>query len=66
MRKKVSVLLGVIIVVAVMIIVNAVWSPFNRSTEAMAQEEAVNGVLIQYPGGEITKTTLEGETYRME
>ncbi|EGG37616.1 PepSY domain-containing protein [Paenibacillus sp. HGF5] len=66
MRKKVSVLLGVIIVVAVMIIVNAVWSPFNRSTEAMSQEEAVSGVLKQYPDGEITKATLEGEMYRME
>ncbi|AYB47630.1 PepSY domain-containing protein [Paenibacillus lautus] len=66
MRKKVSVLLGVIIVVAVMIIVNAVWSPFNRSTEAMSQEEAVSGVLKQYPDGEITKTTLDGEMYRME
>ena len=66
MRKKVSVLLGVIIVVAVMIIVNAVWSPFNRSTEAMSQEEAVSGVLKQYPDGEITKATLDGEMYRME
>ncbi|MGG4342604.1 PepSY domain-containing protein [Paenibacillus lautus] len=65
MRKKVSVLLGVIIVVAVMILVNAVWSPFNRSTEAMSQEEAVIEVLKQYPG-EITKATLEGEIYRME
>ncbi|QOT09720.1 PepSY domain-containing protein [Paenibacillus sp. JNUCC32] len=66
MRKKVSVLLGVIIVVAFMIIVNAVWSPFTRSTEAMSQEEAVSGVLKQYPDGEITKATLDGEMYRME
>lgn len=66
MRKKVSLLLGVVIVVAVMIIVNAVWSPFSRSTEAMSQDEVVDGVLKQYPGGEIIKASLEGEMYRME
>ncbi|MDH6673085.1 PepSY domain-containing protein [Paenibacillus glucanolyticus] len=66
MRKKVSLLLGVVLVVAVMIIVNAVWSPFSRSTEAMSQAEAVRGVLEQYQGGEIIKASLEGEVYRME
>ncbi|KZS45906.1 peptidase M4 [Paenibacillus glucanolyticus] len=66
MRKKVSLLLGVVLVVAVMIIVNAVWSPFSRSTEAMSQAEAVRGVLEQYQGGEIIKASLEGEMYRME
>lgn len=66
MRKKVSLLLGIVMLVAVMIIVNAVWSPFSRSTSAMSMDEVVEEVLSQYPGGEITKTALEGRVYRLE
>ncbi|KOR76197.1 PepSY domain-containing protein [Paenibacillus solani] len=66
MRKKVSLLLGVVMLVAVMIIVNAVWSPFSSSTSAMSTDEVVEEVLSQYPGGEITKTSLDGEVYRLE
>ncbi|MGG4093891.1 PepSY domain-containing protein [Paenibacillus lautus] len=66
MRKKVSLLLGVVMLVAVLIIVNAVWSPFSSSTSAMSTDEVVEEVLSQYPGGEITKTTLDGGVYRLE
>ncbi|MFE0557865.1 PepSY domain-containing protein [Paenibacillus sp. NPDC058910] len=66
MRKKVSLLLGVVMLVAVLIIVNAVWSPFSPSTSAMSTDEVVEEVLSQYPGGEITKTTLDGGVYRLE
>ncbi|MGE7825279.1 PepSY domain-containing protein [Paenibacillus sp. NPDC093718] len=66
MRKKVSLLLGIVMLVAVMIIVNAVWSPFSRSTSAMSMDEVVEEVLSQYPGGEITKTALDGGVYRLE
>lgn len=66
MRKKVSLLLGAVMLVAVMIIVNAVWSPFSRSTSAMSTDEVVEEVLSQYPGGEITRTSLDGEVYRLE
>ncbi|RAR42531.1 PepSY domain-containing protein [Paenibacillus sp. MDMC362] len=66
MRKKVSLLLGIVMLVAVMIIVNAVWSPFSRSTSAMSADEVVEEVLSQYPGGEITKTALDGGVYRLE
>ncbi|WP_339220406.1 PepSY domain-containing protein [Paenibacillus sp. FSL W7-1332] len=66
MRKKVSLLLGIVMLVAVMIIVNAVWSPFSRSTSAMSMDEVVEKVLSQYPGGEITKTALDGRVYRLE
>lgn len=66
MRKKVSMLLGVVMLVAVMIIVNAVWSPFSPSTSAMSTDEVVEEVLSQYPGGEIRKTTLDGGVYRLE
>ena len=52
--------------VAIMIIVNAVWSPFSRSTSAMSMDEVVEEVLSQYPGGEITKTALDGGVYRLE
>lgn len=52
--------------VAVLIIVNAVWSPFSPSTSAMSTDEVVEEVLSQYPGGEITKTTLDGGVYRLE
>ncbi|MDZ4938610.1 peptidase M4, partial [Clostridium perfringens] len=63
MRKNVSLLLGVVMLVAVLIIVNAVWSPFSPSTSAMSTDEVVEEVLSQYPGGEITKTTLDGGVY---
>lgn len=66
MRKKVSLLLGIVMLVAVMIIVNAVWSPFSRSTSAMSMDEVVEEVLSQYPGGEVTKTALDGGVYRLE
>lgn len=66
MRKKVSLLLGIVMLVAVMIIVNAVWSPFSRSTSAMSMDEVEEEVLSQYPGGEITKTALDGGVYRLE
>ncbi|MGO4788348.1 PepSY domain-containing protein [Paenibacillus sp. 2KB_20] len=66
MRKKVSLLLGVVMLVAVLIIVNVVWSPFSPSTSAMSTDEVVEEVLSQYPGGEITKTTLDGGVYRLE
>lgn len=52
--------------VAVLIIVNAVWNPFSPSTSAMSTDEVVEEVLSQYPGGEITKTTLDGGVYRLE